>query len=1024
MLRVSLLGERTIRDDTTGAVRQCSSRGLALIAYLAVHAGSSRARQEIAGVFWPESPEGQALTNLRRELHHLRRALGDEPALLVTSSALCWRDTGTCRVDVRELDRERRAALDAAGEDHDAILEHGKAALAEYRGELLPGVYDDWLLECRDDLRRQLLELCVAICAAASASGRPAAAVDAARRRIRLAPLDEAGYRTLMELQAALGDRAGAVTTYHHCASTLERELGIEPDRATQATLERLMSDDPALGVGWVSPRAASRPGSANVEFVGRDGELARLGGLWIEAARGSPRIVLVRGDAGVGKSRLVAEVADRVRRGGAIVASARCFGISGRLALAPVADWLRNPAVRAAAAGLEPVWRAEVERLVPAEEGHVESAARGRAMVDAWQRHRFFEGLARAFTGVLRPMLLVLDNAHWCDQETLAFLAYCLTKAAPESPLMLAATMRDDDVEPEFGEWIAQLRTAGLLTDLRLGPLDRDGTARLARVVSGRRLHRDAAALMHGTTGGFPLYVVEAARATGDAGGAAPSPGDLVGVLRHRLDQSGDAARDVAGLAAAVGRDFSLDLLAEASDLDPVAVVRAVDELWRRRIVHELPDGYDFSHDLLREVAYEQVSPPGRWLLHRRIALALERLHRGRIDDVAALLAEQYRLAGQTERALDYYQQAGEAAAGVFAYTEAIRLNREALSLVRAQRDGERRHVRELAVLEASIAPINAQHGYSSPLLREAVEQTVALADRLGRHESLLANLTGLWASQFVQGRLREADATATRVLAMAGDGELSGPPHFAFAGSSLSLGRPVQALRHFDLACERSKGAPSLTIGTRPEIHARAWSAHALWILGRSTDAGRACREAVELGRRSGHPYNLAVALAYGAVTRQLLDDRGAVTELTRELGELCDRYGFAYYREWDLVLDGWARMDEAGFESARRGIDNLKHSGAFTRMPYWLWLLADVAAGIGRAGTARSLLDAALATGHSRNDLWWLPEVMRARAGLDQDSAVGLARLEGAAAIAREQGSTTLLDRCERDLGSYRS
>ena len=136
---------------------------------------------------------------------------------------------------------------------------------------------------------------------------------------------------------------------------------------------------------------------------------------------------MLVEGGAGVGKSRLVAEVADLARQQRAIVASTQCFAASGRLALAPVADWLRNPAVRSGAATIEPAWRAEVERLVPSGHGRGETAGGSRAMVDAWQRHRFFEGLARALTGTGRPILLILDNLQWCDQETLVFLPFCL---------------------------------------------------------------------------------------------------------------------------------------------------------------------------------------------------------------------------------------------------------------------------------------------------------------------------------------------------------------------------------------------------------------------------------------------------------------------------------------------------------------------------------------------------------------------------------------------------------------------
>ena len=158
MLRVSVLGGQQITDDRPGGVQARSSRALALIAYLAVHAGAPHPRQLIAGLLWPESGDAQALTNLRRELHHLRQVLGDDQSLQVTARDLCWVDAPTCRVDVRVFDTERAAALAAAcSGDDDAVTGHGGSAIAEYRGDLLPGVYDDWLTEARARLDRHCI---------------------------------------------------------------------------------------------------------------------------------------------------------------------------------------------------------------------------------------------------------------------------------------------------------------------------------------------------------------------------------------------------------------------------------------------------------------------------------------------------------------------------------------------------------------------------------------------------------------------------------------------------------------------------------------------------------------------------------------------------------------------------------------------------------------------------------------------------------------------------------------------------
>jgi hypothetical protein len=236
--------------------------------------------------------------------------------------------------------------------------------------------------------------------------------------------------------------------------------------------------------------------------------------------------------------------------------------------------------------------------------------------------------------------------------------------------------------------------------------------------------------------------------------------------------------------------------------------------------------------------------------------------------------------------------------------------------------------------------------------------------------------------------------------------------------AGSAVSLGRPAEALRHFELAGELTHDARAWPIGTRPDVHGVAWLAHAHWLLGHDDTALSSSRSAVELARAIGHPYSLAVALAYAGVTHQMRWDLPELRDTVSELRELCGRYDFAYYREWVLVLDGWSRGDAAGIDLARRGIENLKAEGSFARMPYWLSLLADLSARNDRPADARAILDAALVAARTRDDLWWLPEVMRMRAVYDEPEA-GLARLRSAALLAYTQESLALRQRCEHDL-----
>jgi predicted ATPase len=424
--------------------------------------------------------------------------------------------------------------------------------------------------------------------------------------------------------------------------------------------------------------------------------------------------------------------------------------------------------------------------------------------------------------------------------------VTFCLG-LEPSAQLLVAATLRNDSPvhDPELADWTDRMRAGGLLSELFLSPLEAADTAHLAGAISGRRLSAADKDLLHATTGGFPLHVIEALRGAAEVGSAPLTAGDLAAVLRNRLEQPTAAAREVAGLAAAVGTDFTLDLLTEASDLDVGTVVGAVDELWRRRIVREFRDGYDFSHDLLRDTAYAQVSPPKRWLLHRRLAQALELVHADDTDAVAAQLAEQYSRGGRPKRALDYYRRAADLAAGMFAHAEAIRLHKEALSIVANLPAGPDRDRHELAVLEAMAAPLSARYGYSSPAVQHTLERSISLADSLGSKAATITGLVALWASRFVQGRIADGYQVASRALALDDPAsELSGQARFAVGGSAVSLGMPAEGLRHLKLAAEMASGAVWLSIGTRADVQSTAWAAHAHWLLGHDDDALSACR------------------------------------------------------------------------------------------------------------------------------------------------------------------------------------
>ena len=222
-------------------------------------------------------------------------------------------------MDLRRFQTERavRWAAAADGDDDDVIAARDAAAIARYGGEFLPGSYDDWAVEAREQLQRECVDLCALVCHARRPRGDLAGAVPPLGDGSRSSRWRRTGYRTLMEIQADIGDRAGAVSTYHHCASVLERELGVVPDQATATpsttarAQQRGRRAAPGPCPGARAPRTWRRQSSSPVPVSW--GSVSA----WQTAAAGSPWVAIVNGGAGVGKSRLVSEWPGRRAAGG-----------------------------------------------------------------------------------------------------------------------------------------------------------------------------------------------------------------------------------------------------------------------------------------------------------------------------------------------------------------------------------------------------------------------------------------------------------------------------------------------------------------------------------------------------------------------------------------------------------------------------------------------------------------------------------------------------------------------------------
>jgi DNA-binding SARP family transcriptional activator len=772
---IHLLGDFRLLDGDIPVTALHAPRLQALLAYLILHRAAPQPRRHLACCLWPESSEAQAQTNLRNLVYQLRHALPYADHLLrCDGPTLQWCADGPFTADVAAFEQ---ALVEAEQAEHQGNSFAARAALETavgyYQGDLLPSCYDEWILPERERLRQHFTSALEQLIMLLEAQRDYPAAIHYVQRLLQYEPLHEATYLQLMRLYALSGDRAAALHTYQSCAATLRRELGAQPAQPLRDAYVRLIEHDNDF---TPSGEAGGLPA-----LIGRQREWNRLLACWRSARSGPPHVVILSGEAGIGKTRLAEELLRWADQQGFSTARAQCYAAEGAMVYAPVVRWLRARRVRAALPSLSPIWLTEIARLAPEVLEVQPNLVQPGPLSELWQRQRLFESLARGVLAAPQPLLLLLDDLQWCDRPTLEWLRYLL-HADPQAHFLLLGTLRTEEVAADHPlmEWLVMLRGQSLVSEILLEPLDEAETASLGAQVAGHWLSPEHADALYRETEGNPLFVVEtvcmqhngqqacASVESGDSGIAPGSrlPPRVQAVIAARLAKLSPLARDLASLAATIGRSFTFALLARASDLDEDALLRGLDELWRRRIIREKGEqGYDFSHDKLREVADAELSTARRRMLHRRIARALEGVYANQIDAISPQLATHYEQASCPEPAIRAYQRAAEAAQRVYAFAESLSYCRRALALLHAAAPDQLapKTARELVVrLQERMGNVlalaerhdQAREAYARALKRTYEDDalTIARLHRLmgntWRAQALFTNAEGAYAS------------------------------------------------------------------------------------------------------------------------------------------------------------------------------------------------------------------------------------------------------------------------------------
>ncbi len=693
-LRISMLGPPGVKK--AGRPLSISRRQTrALLYYLAAHL-QPVPREQLCFLFWPDTPESTARRNFSRLLTLLRRALSTPTALVVSDdhvgldASQVWADTATFERLCRAPGSQPR-------------VEALQQAVDLYRGSFLTGFslptnpeFEAWMMQEQQTWERLYLGALATLIEARTVSGEYDAAIEYARRYLSVDDLAEDTHRRLIELYAAIGDYGSALRQFENCATILKRELGVSPLPETQAAYQAVLQGRPRpTQRATIAPTWATLP-SLQAPLIGRDEELHRLAQTYEQARSGRGGVVLIAGEAGIGKSRLMQDFVTNLESE-AMVVTGRGHETEQDLPYGPLIEALRPhlPAVNWSELDVELSHLAEVARLFPEMQTLLPNLPASVAIEACQEQNRLFLALTHWFLGLAAqrpPLILCLDDLQWADETTLSWLGY-LGRRLERAALLVVGAYRVEDAA-RVAKLRAGLGRAGILRDVTLEGLLPVQVQSLLRRLSGQahgveRLSRR----LHQETGGNPFFLLETMRAMFEAGllrqgepvesyGELLLPDTVHKAIQDRLRHSSPQVQQVLEAGAVIGQQFDLNLVLAMSDYSESEVIKALETLLARQVIAEYGNKYRFKHGLVRTAVYRDLSYGRRRLLHRRAGEALENL---RPDETTALV-QHFERAEQPGKAARYALQAGLAAKTALAHTEARAHFDHALTLLEQQ--------------------------------------------------------------------------------------------------------------------------------------------------------------------------------------------------------------------------------------------------------------------------------------------------------------------------------------------------
>jgi class 3 adenylate cyclase/predicted ATPase len=793
--------------------------------------------------------------------------------------------------------------------------------------------------------------------------------------------------------------------------------------------------------------------------LVGRSAEMHQLLDAWDRARQSHGCLVLIGGEAGIGKSRLLEELRQVLTAERMTVLGYQCSPHHKDSALYPVIAQLEraagfersdDPARRLARLGeLAARWSAQPDRVVPVLANLLSLPLAEGAPVDPeWQREATLAALVGLIEDLARrqPLLLSFEDAHWMDATTLRLVSLLVPRIRL-LPVLVVVTHRPDFVPPWPGA--PHVEPIGLR---RLAA--RDCATIVSNLTGGKALPASLLLRLVGRSDGVPLYVEELTKAVlateqrAGEGGADPPAATAVAVPDTLQDSllarlGGDpAAKDVAQAASAIGRQFTHELVLEISPLPAEETEAALQRLIRSELVFRrgVPPRatYRFKHALLQDAAYATLLRRRRQRLHTRIAEILEQRFPEIVQAEPEVLAHHWTEGGAAMNAARYWLRAGEREVGGSAMVEARSHLRRAAELLATLPESPERLTVELDVQCGLGAALQALSGPSAEDTAAAYGRARTLAEQAGRKDRLLHVLYGIGVYHFVRAEFtasRQASEELLQAAEAQNDMHGRATAHRCVGADLFMLGRFAEARTHLEQALalqEPAELSAQISAGYAYDstVVALGYLSWTMLILGHPDSSQALCRRLLGRARALDHPHTLSYALDAACTLFQLFGIRRHVERQSGRLLALTEKHDFAFWRAQAMMYRAWAATESPAGDDAltalREGMAAHWATGAQVFTPFHQGLLAAACSRAGSLADAADLLSQALARCERTAETWFTAELHRIRAGLHLRcgaSAEAEADLVQALAIARDQGARLWELRAATDLARLR-